>query len=83
MTFANAKRIMQKDIACMPLKTLQKHKVCLIDIWQIASGRYGYNNEFFCVMYDDAAQGYTPKDMFLLTNLNYLLDKKHYLKCFL
>lgn len=75
MTFKKAKDIMRKNIDIMSIEDLQKHHVALIDIYQMASGRYGYNNEFFKAMFDDAAEGYTPRDMFMITNLNYLLDK--------
>ena len=74
MTAAAAKRLLREDIATMPLKKLQRHKVRLLDAWRESTGEtYGMaqavRDGFMVEIGSEAATGYSPKDIWLTHNL--------------
>ena len=79
MTYKNAKTLLSKDIDIMALEQVQKHKVRLLDAWRHSKAQYGFEeavkNGFYKVVASESASGYTPTDMWLTYQLEYVLDK--------
>ena len=72
MTLKKAKSLLQIDIKTLSAEELQKHKVQLLDAWRMAKGEYGYDNDFF--VWCGELKAYTPKDYWLLKNIEDRLD---------
>lgn len=73
MNYKKAKSLIQQDTKDMNLAQLQKYSASLSDAWRYARGDYGYNNDFFC--YLPELKSYTPRDKWLLKNLETRLDE--------
>ena len=73
MKYAQAKRLLTKNIDNMTLEQLQKHKVALIDAWRHSKAEYGFTeaikNGFYKVVASEYSSGYTPRDIWLTQNL--------------
>lgn len=72
MTLKKAQALLQVDIKSLSVEDLQKYKVQLLDAWRMAKGDYGYDNDFF--VWIGELKSYTPKDYWLLKNINDRLD---------
>jgi hypothetical protein len=72
MTFNKARKLVLVDTNTLKESELQKYKVSLIDAWRYARGDYGYQNDFF--MYVGELKAYTPKDYWLLKNIESKMD---------
>ncbi len=76
MKFKMAKELTRIDINTLSLEQLQKHKVKALDALRESNAEYGMQQAimdgyYICVV-DSAASGYSPRDMFLTTNLSYI-----------
>lgn len=78
MNYQTAMRLTTLDINSMTLEQVQRHKVRLLDAWRESRAQYGFEqavvNGFYRVVVDSAAQGYTPRDMWLTDRINYCLE---------
>ena len=72
MTFNKAKNLVCVDEKTLTESELQKYKVSLIDAWRYARGDYGHQNDFF--VYVGELKAYTPKDYWLLKNIESKMD---------
>jgi hypothetical protein len=75
MTAATAWRLVCEDISNMTLKKLQRHKIRLLDARRESTGEYygfeqAVRDGFMVEIVSESAQGYTPKDMWLVHRLN-------------
>ena len=79
MTFATAKRLVSVDLSSLSLEELQRHRVRLIDAWRESKASYGMGqavkNGFYIRVLCHQADGYAPKDIFLTSNLDFLIDR--------
>ena len=74
MTYNAAKHLLQRPIKDLSLKELQAHYVRLIDAWRESKAEYGFkqavDDGFYVPILCNYAEGFTPKDMFLTSNLS-------------
>lgn len=84
MTYSTAKKLLSVNIDSLNLEELQKYKVKIIDALREANAEYGYfqacKNGFFIPIASESASGYTPRDKFLLENLNLVYQKVYALE---
>ena len=73
MKIEKARRIVLIDTKTLNEVELQKYKVLLIDAWRYARGDYGFNNDFF--VWVGELKAYTPKDYWLLKNIESKMDE--------
>ena len=63
----------------MTIEQVQRHKVRLLDAWRESRAQYGFEQAvidgFYRVVVDCAAQGYTPRDMWLTDRINHCLEE--------
>lgn len=78
MNYQTARRLTTLDINSMTLEQVQRHKVRLLDAWRESRAQYGFEqaviNGFYRIVVDSAAQGYCPRDMWLIDRINYCLE---------
>lgn len=78
MNYQTAKRLTTLDINSMTLEQVQRHKVRLLDAWRESRAQYGFeqavSDGFYRIVADSAAQGYTPRDMWLTNRIHYCLE---------
>ena len=79
MKFRTAKELVGIDINALSLEQLQRHKIKVLDAWRESNAEYGMAQAimdgYFIPMVDSSACGYSPRDMFLSTNLQYAYDR--------
>ncbi len=76
MKFKTAKELTRIDINTLSLEQLQKHKVKVHDAMLQSEAFWGMGQAimdgYYIGVVDSAASGYSPRDMFLTTNLSYI-----------
>ena len=76
MKFRTAKELVRIDINTLSLEQLQKHKVKVHDAMLQSEAFWGMEQAimdgYYIEVADSAASGYSPRDMFLTTNLSYI-----------
>ena len=82
MTAATARRLLQENIAAMPLEKLQRHKIRLLDAWRESTGElYGFaqavRDGFMVYATSESSTGYAPKDIWLTHNLKCAYEAAH------
>ena len=79
MKYATAKRLYRENIENMTLEQLQHHRVRLIDAWRESNAAYGMGQAvmdgFYVRVLCEKAEGYTPRDKFLTSNLSFAIDR--------
>lgn len=79
MKFKTAQELVRIDINTLSLEQLQQHKVKVLDALRESNAEYGMKQAimdgYYIGVADSAASGYSPRDMFLTTNLSYIYEE--------
>lgn len=79
MTYQTAKTLLRTNIENLSLEAIQRLKVRIIDAWRESKAKYGFiqavKNGFYQIIEDSYASGFSPRDMWLTYQLEYMLDK--------
>lgn len=79
MKIAKARVLSRLNIDEMSLEQVQKHKVRLLDAWRESKAFYGFEQAvrdgFYKVVFDSAASGHSPTDMWLTNTLQECIDQ--------
>lgn len=78
MTYQTAKTLLRTNIDTLSLVAIHRLKVRIIDAWRESKATYGFvqavKNGFYQIVEDSAASGFSPRDMWLTYQLEYMLD---------
>ena len=79
MRIEKARAILRLNIEKMSLEQLQKHYVNVIDAWRCSKADYGFTeavkNGFYKIIFDNEAQGFSPSDIWLTSQLAHRLTE--------
>lgn len=79
MKYQKAKELLKENISQMTLEELQRHKIKLLDAWRESRAEYGYQQAvedgYYKVISSESADGFSPKDLWLTTNLQNRYDE--------
>lgn len=79
MRYQTAIRLTTLDINNMTLEQVQRHKVRLLDARRESRAQYGFEQAvrdgFYKIVVDSAAEGFSPRDMWLTARIHYCLDQ--------
>lgn len=79
MRIEKAREILRRNFEEMSLEQLQKHYVDVIDAWRCSKADYGFSeavkNGFYKIIVDNEAQGFSPADIWLTSQLAYRLTE--------